>query len=229
MIKNYTTFLNEQSFHGYDPMIYDYEETKIDKIAKSVSKELGYNSIDRIGGGDYGIAYRTNDNKVLKITRDKNEYKVANYLKNKNTTYLINYYDVRKIEGTDLFSLLMDYVEPLDPLEKTFVYIFNTHFVRRETSSKSGRIYNIPKEKIKDFVDKFSQQIELTQKEMYFLIEELIKVQREGEKYNISCIDLKNDNIGWIYDRLGKHLVFFDIGVETDYKTTNKELKSLKV
>lgn len=82
---------------------------EVDFQDEIISKRLDvYNlSIDNliyIGGGNNGIAYYSND-KVVKLTKDKGEVEVAIKLKNKKNTYLVNIYDVIKLN--DEFYLIV--------------------------------------------------------------------------------------------------------------------------
>jgi hypothetical protein len=224
MIKKFKNYIKEQ----FELTIYDFDKKDIDEISKQISFKMGEIIENLIGYGDYGYAYKLKSNKVLKITSDKNEYEIANYLKNKNTIYLINIYDVRDLKN-GLFSIIEDYAQPLNKIEESFLKHF---LIRIQWIERNIRIENIDEIKIKEIItewNKFTNQI-LNDNEIKNIINDLINIQKEAMKYNINCVDLKSNNIGWCTYRIGKHLVFFDIGSggEKKYKKTNRKLTPIQ-
>lgn len=73
---------------------------------------LGYNNsqISYLGSGDFGEAFETDDNKVIKITRDKDEFLCAHYLKEKNCDNLSKIYNLI-IFDEHCFGILMEKLE----------------------------------------------------------------------------------------------------------------------
>jgi len=99
----------------------EYGETQVDymlteDLIKELDRKFGFK--EHLGGGMWGIAYLTNDGKVLKITTDTLEAEAAERLKGDTRGPFAQVYDVQQIAGRDrehgLFYILKDYVKPLD-------------------------------------------------------------------------------------------------------------------
>jgi len=215
--------------------IYDFSKDYIDKIAEKVSKELGFRYSHFVGMGDYGIAYDVGNEKVLKITTDKNEYEISNYLRTKNTTYLIDIYDVRKIGETGLYSIVMDKVEKLTSFEKIFLDKLNGFLYNKKMNILDIFSTYDNEDKMRYFLvneisDKPEPSYSANFSVLLKLISDLVYIKLEARKYKIICCDLRAANVGWKNnDSIGKHLVFFDIGSygEKNFKTTKKRLKDI--
>lgn len=97
-----------------------------EKIYRSVADFYSQKpEISFLGSGSYGSAF-TLDDKVLKLTTDPNEIRNIEYLRKKNFAGIVSYYDLRKINLfidnklsniVELYSIIMDRVEPLDSVE----------------------------------------------------------------------------------------------------------------
>ena len=91
-----------------------------------------------IGVGDFGKAYRLDDGKVLKITKDKTEYLTAKQLKGENYKHLVHIYDYG--EYLDRYFIVMDYIEPLEGEDKRLwdskieYYSIRNHFIDVHTT-----------------------------------------------------------------------------------------------
>lgn len=97
-------------------------------IAKRVATELGYDRIRYISSGSYGDCWKVthgDDIKVLKITSDMQEAKIAERIRKiSHSNHIVSYYDVRRIDPYkgerrifkryDIYSILMDYIKPLE-------------------------------------------------------------------------------------------------------------------
>lgn len=190
-------------------------------LAKRIAEDYGFDPEELVylGSGSYGDAFKIGD-KVLKITSDREEYMNANKLRRKPVTkYLVNYYDARQIDDEGwYYALLMDYVEPIKPDKigiirsaiVTFEYNFDKDYKSREDAKKHiEKNVNIPE----DFKNKREEYIDI--------ILQIYDIHKEGNKNNISVVDLHPGNIG-VKDN---HYVYYDIGI--DYIGSNK-LKRLK-
>lgn len=89
-----------------------------------IANEMGEQVIDILGTGRHGSAFSLKSGKVLKLTQDKDEALIANYLRKKHFYYLVNYYDVRKLVGhkdrydDDIYAIILDNIIPIkDELE----------------------------------------------------------------------------------------------------------------
>jgi hypothetical protein len=214
-----------------------------DKQMKKILWELGYTDYKYIDEGAFGVALDVGDDKVLKLTTDEDEATNCNLLRKYNTKHIVNYYDVREIEGdiweenrddeesyeetiertyTRLFSVVMDKVEPFDDLEK---YIFNMI----PEGSKNTKMW------IKNHMDVVEEQLERyktswdnndnTTLEEFIALYEIIMngyndINEECKKLKIPVDDLHSENIGWRHGIV----VGFDFGL----RKTDKKHKSLK-
>lgn len=66
-----------------------------------------------LGSGNFGTAYLTSKNLVVKITRDTAEYKAAQRIQQKaNGKYTPTYHQLQQV-GAGLYALAMDVVQPI--------------------------------------------------------------------------------------------------------------------
>jgi hypothetical protein len=72
--------------------------------------ELDLDNEGWIGSGEWGNAYHLSDNKVIKITRDHEEFICSYHLLNKDTKYNAKIHDMRVFPNGDL-GILMDHVD----------------------------------------------------------------------------------------------------------------------
>lgn len=112
-------------FHLSDKLgISEFESEKIyNEVANFYRKnpDLSY-----LGSGSFGAAFSLDSERVLKITTDPTEVNNIEYLRKKNFAGIVSYYDLRKINlyinnkycrEEDIFSIIMDKVEPLNETE----------------------------------------------------------------------------------------------------------------
>ena len=108
-MKRYVNFINEKL--NSDERIHSDINLSHDDVM-IIANELGYSEIHKTGSGGFGSAYTVDDpTKILKITGDDSEAFNANFLRSRNTTHLVNYYDVRQIRKyvNPKYSLLYKY------------------------------------------------------------------------------------------------------------------------
>jgi len=94
---------------------YHLDRENADNIAEILPKKYSLVSDNvYIGSGANGYAYKTNDNKILKITTDPTEVEAAIKLKGEKPYYLAWIYDVYKIinedEGEIIFAILEEFI-----------------------------------------------------------------------------------------------------------------------
>lgn len=99
------------------------------KYIQKLCNVLGYEFKSYIDCGNHGYAYLLSDNKVLKITTDTSEFLVANKLKGKKLKRISNVYDTYKLNMSDVYIIVLEYIQPLsdelrDILEE-WIYINN--------------------------------------------------------------------------------------------------------
>lgn len=116
MIDKFNEYLNNRNYTVVS-------KVDLNTIAKKIATELGYTRIKYIASGSYGDTWKVtngNDTKVLKITTDANEAKLAEKLRTKgHFNHIIDYFDVRRVytrkfKRFDNYSIIMEYVTPLD-------------------------------------------------------------------------------------------------------------------
>jgi hypothetical protein len=224
-MKNYNNFINESLSNL--------------EIAEKIAFELGEEIVEYLGTGVYGKAFSTKSGKVLKLTSDKREFNRAYVLsRNKNRTkYLINYYNVGKVESTTILNfgedglyqggqyyILMDQVLPLSDVERKTINLSNA-----ANKLINSVFFNdiLPLEQVLLFdwtgFDANDAIYRETMKELY---PHIVNIAKELKKHDITWnFDFHGGNIGWDKDK--KHLVFFDIGGYTkkdNYERNNKKI-----
>ena len=113
---------NNGDFHLHNRLGID--ESESEEIYKQVANFYSDKKLSFLGSGSLGSAFSLDD-KVLKITTDRNEIDNIEYLRKKNFHGIVSYYDARKInlyvngeETSDkIFAIIMDRVETLDEVE----------------------------------------------------------------------------------------------------------------
>jgi len=202
------------------------EEKTADDFAEKICKEFGYSIILKIGSGDFGYAYKIKDKeskfKVLKITTDRYESRVAEKLRRRPLSkHLINYYDVR-ILGNGYFSLIMDLVKPLPITDRCIIDEITNKIKYEWVGSVPEFNSDFVRKKLKD--ENFKKSIEQIMINWFFEIKiygEMIKIDfylnqmyelsLELKKNGLKGIDVYSRNMG-LNDE--GELVHFDISVE---------------
>lgn len=64
------------------------------------------------GSGDNGHAYHCSDDRILKVTKSKEEFDIAERLIGHNFENIVQYYAAEKVKGE--YYILMEEVEPVD-------------------------------------------------------------------------------------------------------------------
>lgn len=155
------------------------------QIIYKVANELGYNLVKKIGAGQYGTAYLTNDNKIFKVSYSKTEANAADKLIGINCEYLCNYYNV--YETNEFWIIVM---EKLDT-------------------------ENVNKEKLKNSIGSAFDIVHLTSpniKDVYRLffnsyVRDFIKIYKEAKKYKVHIDTQNTGNFGL----KNGHLAAFDL------------------
>jgi hypothetical protein len=84
-----------------------------DKIAEFYAKKHNLEIEGYLGSGEFGTAYYTNNDKVIKITTSSSEIKIVKKLKGKKNHYIADYYDyaVIKYQGHTYYAILMELLD----------------------------------------------------------------------------------------------------------------------
>ncbi|MFW6024973.1 MAG: hypothetical protein ACOCRX_01390, partial [Candidatus Woesearchaeota archaeon] len=163
-----------------------------DRIQKIVKEKYNTEVITEEGRGDSGIAYNLSNGDILKITTNKQEGKIAEYLLSNPHKYIINYKDVW--QDGDLYYIIMDKVENISSNLYSIIQQY-------QELLDDNHIYNIEDAiKIINTSDLYKKYPIVTQ--------EILKYLKHLEQSNINIYDFLNPtNIGI----QNNHLVFFDI------------------
>lgn len=153
---------------------------------QQLDEEYGFRN--HLGGGCWGTAYSTFDDRVVKITTDKEEVDASRSLIGdtwQRHAPFARVYEVKELEGLDLFVVVKELVKPLSEYEQSLFNIFFEAF--------EGDTENIEEEELKEY----AQILPLFKK-------------FEEYHYDVSNYAMKDTyntgNLGWNKD--GKLVVF---------------------
>jgi len=173
-----------------------------------IAKKLGVELEEFLGGGFWGIAYKISDNRVLKITTDKEEESAAKYLKGEKNEYLSDIYSTYKIKNhKDKMVIVKEYIEPINSeLKSEFEYLVDcmTDYAVLKGKYFEGISEFILKDVDEDFVDFLKQE---HNGKGEFLYTNLEKTYEEARKKGVFLSDMSPDNFGI----KNGHLCLFDI------------------
>ena len=207
-------------------------ETKKEIYIEQIANELGEKIKDVKGSGSFGTAYETKSGKILKITTDPVEIRLAYRLsKNRNWfQYIINYYNVgktnRKIDDDDGYKkpaywLLMDKVDPIDNTEIGHV----VDRVYMDLIQYKENYY----ENIANFENVEMEMKSCSNSDKEIAIEiypHILNIVKELKKHHIVATDFHSGNIGWANNK--SKLVLYDLGGYVDRKPKIKIKNRLK-
>lgn len=218
-LTNFNNFNNQRSHNKIDLRYYTLIE-----FARKVANKLDYELINYIDSGSYGTAFKISKFRVLKLTTDISEVYTAKMLVGKKPEYIVNYYDVKKLEctylDTDLWALTMDFVFAIrdgDPKNKSFFDFFSFNFGEKEDFSKN--IFN--EDYTQHFIEKYknhSKENSIPDSKINKNFQELKKLSIEAGELGIYPLDVHSGNLG--YKFVDTNLVYFDVGVNKNYKVT---------
>lgn len=149
-----------------------------------------------IGSGDFGEAYLTKDNKVLKITTSDTEYKYAKDLVNHNKQFpnFVDIYDVGKEDNE--YYILQEYLEENSKIEDMYYELSN---ILEEADSNINELPYFDEDDLKEPPDKKLQKF---MDELTNIVSDAIRLTGKHS------VDISPDNLG--YDKSNK-LKLFDI------------------
>jgi hypothetical protein len=167
---------------------------KLKDIITTLNKKYSLKYIKR---GSQGLAFKIN-NKVLKITKDKEEAKIAQYIISNQSKYFNKIYSVKKIMNSNYYLIISKFVTVLNKKEQdiSFKFLIDTNINHQE------------------FINQFKDKSKVK-----FIIESINKIISELIKYDLMSynIDLHSKNLGYDKDII----VFFDISDSNFYKSIN--------
>jgi hypothetical protein len=154
-----------------------------------------------VGSGEYGITFKCDTNKILKITTDISESYYANILCNKDFSNLCHVYDV-KSHTNKVYIILYQMLNPIKDInERQFLSDFYHHYIHNHHE-------NLPPF---DGIDKFFTKYEKSflSKRFRWILNQLENIFEQCNNIGIKFIDCHQDNLG--YNNKG-NLCLFDIG-----------------
>ena len=190
------------------------EERLVDTLIDKVADDLGEQVDKFIGHGALGYAYLLNSGRVLKLTEDKNEINLIYNLSKLSSIprSLMTYYNIGKVEDTEYFYILMDYVEPLSDDEKSAVNIFYMNRIQY----KKDYYENIMNEYLAGHIEEwFEKRFTSNKKDEYirichYLLPHIRNIVKDLKKHKIKVTDFHGGNLGW--DKGHNNLILFDLG-----------------
>lgn len=173
----------------YNP--YGSKRIKISKIElEGICNKIGIssNSIKFLSSGSFGNAY-SYDDKVMKITIDKNEAIVAHDLISKGNKRMVKYYNVYKYNSLyviimDRVTPILDYLDKIKNLDKNYIWDL-TSFLHNNWGTISQGQY------LEDVYEYYNKKTIVGIKR--FLLDEIWDIY---ESIHEHYIDLHPDNIG---------------------------------
>jgi hypothetical protein len=182
------------------------EDPKLDvlgDIFDSLSKRFKLDKkIKYLDSGQFGMAFVTDDNKIIKLTSSKNEADQVKTLIGKNVDHVVRYYDVVYMKKYGVYAILMDRAEKLSRDEKTIVKVLGDgdEFFSLGDLAYVGSLKNISRSKIRRVFNDHKK---------------MIKSLNDND---ISLYDLHTGNIGY----LNGEMVVFDMMSETSLNDVEK-------
>lgn len=194
-----------------------------------IANQLGEELVGEfnLGSGTYGTAFELKSGKVLKLTEDQNEAKMAQWLKNHNTTYLINCYSIYEVIPDNLYVLLMDKLDMLDEKDVDLRIIWDNILTYINYSPEvilsqdlNGIINEISSDvDIIDDYEMIKNYIEDNWDSIYGITKELISL-------NIMFPDIHTGNLG--YDK-NHNIIYFDVREMKKKQKNRKDLSQVSL
>jgi hypothetical protein len=169
-------------------------------VVKKICNKLNLKYVKYVSSGSFGDVFEVSDNgieKILKITTDREEAKIANSIKGKNIPGIIKFYEVKRIRSEELerfenYLILMDKITPITD-EKTISKLNSiiSKIVDDELFIIPNAINRLPNSKLK--------------LELEIIIKSLRKI---GIKEEVSDIQIQNLGL----DK-NNRLILFDLSI----------------
>jgi len=194
---------------------YINENLNYDEIANKIANKLNIKVFDRIGAGNFGVAYDIGNNLVMKITNDSSEAYENLKLIGKPLKYIAQPYKVYNVNKNDnsvtkkLYVIILEKLKTSSDIRQSFerlTYVFKN-------------IFNIDlPDAVEHFLDIWkNDKIDVNKINAYFrknphdaeFFNGLLNIGKELMKYDIVSMDyLKWENLGY----KNNNIAFFDVG-----------------
>ncbi|MCF9166678.1 hypothetical protein J8A87_19675 [Vibrio parahaemolyticus] len=149
----------------------------MNKYCEAWAEKLGIEIAEYMGAGDNGIAFKTSDDKVMKITGDVGEFLHAHNLKGKSLKHFAEIYDTRIfLDGS--MGILMEKLEICEELKEQF-----------KTLCSIAKSKNMGIEEVDIDEDEYFDSI-------YDLQQNIAELFTEDHQNRLFSSDLHHDNIG---------------------------------
>ena len=167
-----------------------------EKQVRDFAKEKGFILGDIIGIGFGGVAFEIENDKskVLKYTYDDIEAGVCGFLKNKNTTYFADIYEMFDFKG--VWVILLEKLKELD-----YNTINDLQIISNKIDGNKINEYNFDDI---TYNETLRSSLSDNQKKLY---DELIAMRKEASELGFDLLDCKIDNLGL----KNGHIAMFDI------------------
>lgn len=203
--KDKTPKLKTMQLEKFNPTT--QREIWIEQIATDLGEKIKHYK----NSGSFGWVYETKSGKILKLTSDPAEIRIAYKLtKNKNWfQYIINYYNVGKTnkfyDDRSLYYILMDKVYPIDGEEAEVINLVYQDLIQYDTNYYE----NIMNKKMVDNAIRGCYSFE-EKKLARSLHKHIVNIVKELKSHKIKETDFHAGNIGWDKDRT--KLILYDLG-----------------
>ena len=199
--------------------VYSPASGEIFNLAGLIAKDLGETIKEYIDGGKFGHAYKTESNKVLKITADLAELELAHKLsKNRNwSTNIVNYYNIGYIKFTKEVSsylgkfigyILMDeIINKISDKEKTIIDSIYQRYIR--FTPRYSDFLELP---VSEIIDDNQEDIKGKNINIQDIIElhpNIVELVKDAKTHKIKMLDFQASNLGWNSDHT--KLIMFDL------------------
>ena len=143
----------------------------LEKIANYYSNKTSNQDVDGyVGSGEFGSAYYMPGDRILKITTSKDEAGIANSIKGKSLSNIVDVYDVKTVKDKNenvYYAILMEELDTDSSIEDLFHQMMNivdemgydinhTHMIDFEDLEEQGGYYD---EDLKEFVSQFDDVV----------------------------------------------------------------------
>ena len=188
-----------------------------ENLINKIKNEFNLKNIKYTAEGNFGMAFYTDDGKVIKLTSDEKEINAIKNIVGKDINGVAKYYEIVDFPEYNLSAILMDNVERLTPEEisvYTILYSNQANF----SDSDFWDLYNkkrTRKKILKQLAEELEEPpsdlgikpVELELDEIEEYVEQYKELLTTLEENNIPTQDLHGGNIG----RVDGELVHFDI------------------